>query len=1176
MLLPGISLGKYRIERQLGRGGMGAVFLAYDATLQRSLAIKVLESPGTDETYAQLLREARNASALNHPNICTVYEVGEANGVAFIAMEYVDGRSLRDLVDGGSLPVADAVRYGIEAADALAHAHNGGVVHRDLKAANAIVAANGRLKIVDFGLARRIDALTSDATTQVSIAGVGVVAGTPYTMAPEQVKGLAGDARTDLWALGVLLYEMLVGRRPFTGATVGELFASILREPPASWSAGTLHPLREIVHKCLAKDPVERYQHAADVRTLLEAVAAGLGRDPPSDSGVTTQVTLPPSPLLGVGTGRSGFVGREPELAQMEQAWTRAITGQRQLILLAGEPGIGKTRLASQFASTRAESGATVLVGRCDEEALVPYQPFVEALGWYARVSAEHDLRAQLAALGGGAELGPLIPELLRRVPDLPTQPAMSPEGQRYRLFEAVNELLAGASAVRPMILVFDDLHWADKPTLLMLRHVMRASNAAFLCIVGTYRDSELDRTHPLVEMLADLRRETVVARLSLRGLEEAHIKGLIDAFVGSADTSPQLARVVAGSTDGNPFFVGEMLRHLTETGSLAKLQSLSDADKNAAALGLPEGVKEVIGRRLSRLSEPCNRMLSLAAVIGRDFDIEVLEALGDVREDSLLDAIDAGVQAQLISEAPQRAGRFSFVHALIRETLYDELTATRRVRLHRRVAEAIEHLAQGRPDPPLADLAYHFVQAATADTADKAIDYATRAGDRAADALALEEAARLYDMALRSLGLKAPSVGTDVRRVDLHTRRARVFGALAQWAAAKPDLEQALRYLDRQQSEQRSEILLELAAASFWLLDLPSVERLASEALDLAEQVRRSDLAANAMGWLARALSGHGDLAGAIEMESATIARAGGARTIAHAMHPHNLYLAGRAIDGIECGVQATEMARASRDTTFTMNALSHYGLSLGGVGRYTEAAEIFGEVRQFGRKYGVLQLLARATSMTAGLHLSVFDFVEAEAVAFEARELGRSAGFLPSVVSAGIDLLLMYARQRDPGRADGLLSETSTAAVGAAGSHAWLWQLRLSQVRAELALAHRAFDTAVVEASEGIGHSLTKGRRRPKYEALGLITRARALHGLGRTRDAIADAKQGVVVARSTLDPVLLLVALDAVLAVDGDDESAAEARALDLRISSALPNETMRQRFVESEVVQRVRRL
>ncbi len=202
------------------------------------------------------------------------------------------------------------------------------------------------------------------------------------------------------------------------------------------------------------------------------------------------------------------------------------------------------------------------------------------------------------------------------------------------------------------------------------------------------------------------------------------------------------------------------------------------------------------------------------------------------------------------------------------------------------------------------------------------------------------------------------------------------------------------------------------------------------------------------------------------------------------------------------------------------------------------------------------------------------MFDFDGAEALEFEARELGRRAGFAPTVVSAGIDLLLTFARRHDPGSAEAILAETVAAAATTPGWHEWLWRLRLCQVRAELALARGTCDAAVVEASEGINQSHTKGR--PKYEALGLITRAHALHGLGRTRDAIADARQGVIVARGTVDPALVLLALDALLALDGDDESLAEARALDVRISSALPNETIRQRFVESEVVQRVRRL
>lgn len=214
---PGTTLGSYRIDRPLGRGGMGAVFLAYDSTLRRPVALKVMREATDDETSrSRLLREARNAAALNHPNICTIHEVGHADGTTFIAMEYVEGLSLRDHVDArGALPAADVLRYGIQAADALDYAHRQGVTHRDFKAANAMVASDGRLKIVDFGLAHRGDVLMTEATTAASLVTAGVAAGTPYAMAPEQVRGATTDARADIWALGVLLYEMATGTKPF-------------------------------------------------------------------------------------------------------------------------------------------------------------------------------------------------------------------------------------------------------------------------------------------------------------------------------------------------------------------------------------------------------------------------------------------------------------------------------------------------------------------------------------------------------------------------------------------------------------------------------------------------------------------------------------------------------------------------------------------------------------------------------------------------------------------------------------------------------------------------------------------------------------------------------------------------------------------------------------------------
>jgi len=230
---PGMTLGSYRIDRLLGRGGMGAVFLAYDTTLHRPVALKLMdETSSSSASGNQLLREARSAAALNHPNICTIHEVSRSSAATYIAMEFVEGRSLRERIDEGALTPAETVHLGIQAADALAYAHDHGVIHRDFKAANVMITGDSRLKIVDFGLARRDDPRLSSAMTMSSIMQPGVIAGTPYVMAPEQARGEVTDARTDIWALGVLLYEMVTGVRAFAGASTADTLAAVLRAQP--------------------------------------------------------------------------------------------------------------------------------------------------------------------------------------------------------------------------------------------------------------------------------------------------------------------------------------------------------------------------------------------------------------------------------------------------------------------------------------------------------------------------------------------------------------------------------------------------------------------------------------------------------------------------------------------------------------------------------------------------------------------------------------------------------------------------------------------------------------------------------------------------------------------------------------------------------------------------------
>ncbi len=310
-LTTGTRIGNYRVDRLLGRGGMGAVYLAYDTVLHRQVALKVLaEATESEVSRARLVREARSAAGLNHPNICTVYEVGEAGagevgGIAFIVMEYVEGVTLHDRLAAGPLAMDEAIRCSIQAADALAHAHERGVIHRDLKAANVILTDRGRIKIVDFGLARRGGSpaagdrttegtMGADATVTATVVPIGSLAGTPYAMAPEQVRGQAADARTDIWALGVLMYEMVGGAKPFTETVPAELFSAILRDPPAPLPDSVPAELQAVIGRCLEKSPERRYQRASEVHSSLEAIQSGAAPLPsPSRPGREAQAVEP-------------------------------------------------------------------------------------------------------------------------------------------------------------------------------------------------------------------------------------------------------------------------------------------------------------------------------------------------------------------------------------------------------------------------------------------------------------------------------------------------------------------------------------------------------------------------------------------------------------------------------------------------------------------------------------------------------------------------------------------------------------------------------------------------------------------------------------------------------------------------------------------------------------------
>jgi class 3 adenylate cyclase/tetratricopeptide (TPR) repeat protein len=583
-----------------------------------------------------------------------------------------------------------------------------------------------------------------------------------------------------------------------------------------------------------------------------------------------------PAPLDGEETVR--FVGRVDETERVWTAWKRAQAGNKRVVLVSGEPGVGKTRMAAELARRAYDEGALVLFGRCDEDLAVPYEPFVQALHAYVGACAPDELADQIGPYGG--DLARLVPELSDRLAHLPEPLRADPETERYRLFEAVGGWLEAVAAAAPVLLVLDDVHWAAKPTLLLLRHLVRTGADAPLLVFGTYRDTELDRRHPLAEMLADLRRDDAVERIALRGLDEGEVTEFVEEAASQSLDSElaALAREVHTETEGNPFFVGQVLRHLVESGAVVQEEGRWVRTEKADRIGIPEGVREVISRRLSTLDDDANALLAVAAVIGRDFDADLLTAASGVEPEIVLDALEAAESFRLVETIPGPA-RFTFVHALVRSTLYDEIPTTRRLRLHRSVAQALEPRAAGDAGV-LPSLARHYCEAAGLGDTSKAIHYATAAAADALERLAYEEAADQYERALsvleprsaderehkgdllislararlsagdregsRLATREAAQHGRDVGRPDLIAQAAIVVGGVRAWSEAgvvNDDLvalcEEALEALPPGDSADRAMVAARLGGELYFRIEAAERRRaLTDDAVAMARRL--------------------------------------------------------------------------------------------------------------------------------------------------------------------------------------------------------------------------------------------------------------------------------------------------------------------------------------------------
>jgi class 3 adenylate cyclase len=411
-----------------------------------------------------------------------------------------------------------------------------------------------------------------------------------------------------------------------------------------------------------------------------------------------------------------------------------------------------------------------VLIGRCYEDDGAPsFWPWMQVIRAYAHEREPEVLASELGP--GASDIAQLVSEVRSQLPGLPPPPTVEPDQARFRLFDSITTFLKHAARSQPVVVILDDLQWADKASLLLLKFMSRELVSSRLVVIATYRDVQLQRHNPLAETLAELGRERPYERIFLSGLSAQAVVEFLQAMAQHEldEAGHTLAKVLHRDTEGNPFFIEEILRHLAETGRIFRRDGRWVTEVGTVAeLGVAEGVRELIGSRLSQLSPHCNQVLVTASVLGREFDLDVLGAVVELNEDELLDALDEAVGAGLLAEARRRGGQhgYSFSHNLVREALYDELSTLRRVRLHRRVGEAIETMHSANLEPHLPQLAYHFLEGSAAGDPAKAMEYSVRAGDRATAMLAFEEAVGHFEAALVALD-RAPA-GDLHRRCDL------------------------------------------------------------------------------------------------------------------------------------------------------------------------------------------------------------------------------------------------------------------------------------------------------------------------------------------------------------------------------------------------------------------------
>ena len=634
---------RYQIENKISESGLGAVLKASDTHTLRTVALKVLSPCFSQETLDRFMRQAQPIINLDHRNIVKVFTWDRDEDDVFIVEEFVNGPTLQHRLEDDARPLTpDQIMSLVrDITHALEYAHSRGVIHTDLKPHNVFLTTEGA-KLNGFGLGRLEEGR--------DLLNAPLLFLTAWHLAPEQILGQTLDARTDLYALGVMLYQLLTGCLPFEGSDRQVLQAHLSQppRPPRELNPHLSLFLEHLILKLLAKNPNDRYANAQQVWRIWSSLMVGA-----EDKTHQRSRTL---------------VGREKQLQALQACWEEARTGRGQLAFITGEPGIGKTCLALQVAA-QSES-PVLLIGRCQEQPGGPaYHVFAQVLrSYFATVPAESLDEQSRQLIGNFAQL---VPEIRQMLPDLPVPPPLEPKQEKLRVMTSLTQFVKRATQERPWLLILDDLHWADQSSLELLRHLGRCLPSMALLVIGTYRDVELEQGHPLLEVVRDLSRHPTYHHFPLDRLDQEGV-GQVLANIWEQPVPEALTGKIYQHTGGNPFYVEQVAQGLADDG-LITLQEGQWHFPTLEEVRLPQNVRDAVWRRIRRLDPDTQTLLRQASVLGPTFRLDDLQEMSGLSQWEALEHLDMALERELVQQVPGDT-MLRFSHSEIQYVLYADM----------------------------------------------------------------------------------------------------------------------------------------------------------------------------------------------------------------------------------------------------------------------------------------------------------------------------------------------------------------------------------------------------------------------------------------------------------------------------------------------------------------------